>query len=61
VVDIWWVVVAFVCGGYTGMLLLAILAISRQDAGRPDLAIPALATAAALPGSIDDEDDAVRG
>jgi hypothetical protein len=61
VVDIWWVVLAFVCGGYTGMLLLAILAISRQDARRPDVVTSALAAAAAVPGSIDAKDDAVPG
>jgi len=58
VVDIGWVVLAFFCGGYTGMLLLAVAAIFRQDPARSVRANPAPATAGGVPGSLDDDVDA---
>ena len=55
-VDIWWVVLAFVCGGYTGMLMLAVVAISRQDPGPSALSLRKRAGTAVVPGSVDGDD-----
>jgi hypothetical protein len=61
VVDIWWVALAFVCGGQLGMLLFAMFAIARQNGDRSDPAIPGWAAASKLHSSISDEADAATG
>lgn len=60
-VDIWWVALAFVCGGQLGMLLFAVLAISRQNGVGSDLAIPGWVAASTIHSSISDEADAAAG
>jgi hypothetical protein len=36
-VSVWWIVAAFVAGGYSGILLMALMAMAQSTAEEPEL------------------------